>query len=354
MFAEFAQRDCPSNEGSVLYFPAMQDICHTLLAGNHEAAMRDNTRFPTSAASPKSPQFASMSHIALLGCGLMGQPMARRLLAAGHRLSAWNRTRAKAEALLPDGATVASSPAEAVAQADIVIAMLQDGDAVREVLFDAGPGSAIHTMRSGTLFIDMGSILPEQARDHADRLSASGVVALDAPVSGGTLGAEAGTLAIMVGGPAEAFERARKVLAVLGRPVHVGPTGSGQLTKLANQMIVGITIGAVAEALLLAERGGADPAKVREALRGGFAESRILEVHGQRMVEGDFAKRGSLAIQLKDLRNAMHSAAGMQMDAPITAALTSLYAQAADHGFADLDQSGLFCELKRRQSPHGR
>lgn len=281
----------------------------------------------------------------------MGLPMARRLLAAGHTLNAWNRTRAKAEALLPDGAIVATTPAEAVSQADVVIAMLQDGNAVREVLFDAGQGAAIRAMRAGTLFIDMGSILPEQARDHAARLSAAGVIALDAPVSGGTLGAEAGTLAIMVGGPADAFERAREVLSVLGRPVHVGPTGAGQLTKLANQVIVGITIGAVAEALLLAERGGADPAKVREALRGGFAESRILEVHGQRMVQGDFAKRGSLAIQLKDLRNAMHTASGMQLDTPITGALTELYAQAADHGFADLDQSGLYCELKRRQGP---
>jgi len=168
-------------------------------------------------------------------------------------------------------------------------------------------------------------------------------------VSGGTVGAEAGTLAIMAGGQEADFERARPVLEAMGRPVHVGPAGSGQLTKLANQMIVGITIGAIAEALLLAERGGADPAKVRQALRGGFAESRILEVHGQRMVDHDFAKRGSLAIQLKDLRNALHTASGLQFDAPITEHLTTLYAAAAEHGFAELDQSGLFCELARRQ-----
>ena len=311
--------------------------------------MRDNTRFPTSRPPTGWPKLASMSHIALLGCGLMGQPMARRLLAAGHTLSAWNRTRAKAEVLQADGAHVAHTPAEAVARADIVVAMLQDGHAVREVLFDLAIGAAAPAMRAGTLFIDMGSILPEQARDHAARLASIGVTALDAPVSGGTLGAEAGTLAIMVGGPVDAFEHAQAVLTVLGRPVHVGPAGAGQLTKLANQMIVGITIGAVAEALLLAERGGADPAKVRQALRGGFAESRILEVHGQRMVEGDFAKRGSLAIQLKDLRNALHTAGGMHMDTPITQALCELYAQAADHGFAELDQSGLFCELQRRQ-----
>ncbi|MBH1986788.1 MAG: NAD(P)-dependent oxidoreductase [Burkholderiales bacterium] len=288
-----------------------------------------------------------MTHIALLGCGLMGQPMARRLLAAGHTLTAWNRTASKAQALVADGARVAASPAQAVAEADVVITMLQDGQAVHEVLF--GDGAAASGLRAGTLFIDMGSILPEQARETAQRLHAQGVMALDAPVSGGTLGAEAGTLAIMAGGEAQAFEAALGVLQVLGRPVHVGPSGSGQLAKLANQVIVGITIGAVAEALLLVERGGADPAKVREALRGGFAESRILEVHGQRMVEGDFAKRGSLAIQLKDLRNALHTAAQMQLDAPVTAALTALYADAAAHGMGELDQSGLYCELKRRQ-----
>lgn len=293
-----------------------------------------------------------MTQLCLLGCGLMGTPMSRRLLAAGFPLAVWNRTRSKAEALQAAGAIVASTPAEAVAQADIVITMLEHGDIVRQVLFDpALPGAALGLKRN-TLVIDMSSILPEQAREHAQQLATLGVSALDAPVSGGTLGAEAGTLAIMTGGQAEDFERARPVLEVLGRPVHVGPTGSGQLTKLANQMIVGITIGAVAEALLLAERGGADPARVRQALRGGFAESRILDVHGQRMVVGDFAKRGSLAIQLKDLRNALHTAQGMGFDAPITEQLALLYTQAAEHGFADLDQSGLFCELQRRQG-HG-
>jgi 3-hydroxyisobutyrate dehydrogenase-like beta-hydroxyacid dehydrogenase len=281
----------------------------------------------------------------------MGQPMARRLLKAGHPLTVWNRTRGKAEALVTDGAQVTDTPAQAVAQADIVITMLDNGEVVRQVMFgSSGPGkSAADAMRPGSLFIDMGSILPAQAQAQARDLSPRGVRVLDAPVSGGTLGAEAGTLAIMAGGDAADFAAAVPVLSVLGRPVHVGPAGSGQLAKLANQMIVGITIGAVAEALLLVARGGADPAQVREALRGGFAESRILEVHGQRMVEGDFAKRGSLAIQLKDLRNAMQTAGDMHFDAPITQALAGLYADAAAHGMADLDQSGLFCELQRRQ-----
>lgn len=277
--------------------------------------------------------------------------MARRLLAAGFSVTAWNRTRAKAQALESAGALVAESPAQAVAQADIVITMLEHGKVVEEVLFGLAADSAVAGLKPGALVIDMSSILPEQAREHARCLALVGAASLDAPVSGGTVGAQAGTLAIMAGGLAEDFERARPVFAALGRPVHVGPAGSGQLAKLANQMIVGITLGAVAEALLLAERGGADPARVREALRGGFAESRILEVHGQRMVDGDFTKRGSLAIQLKDLNNALHTATGMGFDAPITQRLAALYADAASHGFDQLDQSGVFCELQRRQKP---
>ncbi len=291
-----------------------------------------------------------MTSISLLGCGLMGSPMSSRLLSHGYSLTLWNRTRSKAEALGKQGAQVANTPAEAVQQADIVITMLEHGGVVEDVLFNTALQGAAYGLKPGALVIDMSSILPEQAQDHGRRLASQGVAYLDAPVSGGTVGAEAGTLAIMAGGAEADFERARAILEVLGRPVHVGPTGSGQLTKLANQMIVGITIGAVAEALLLAQRGGADPAKVRQALRGGFAESRILEVHGQRMVDEDFAKRGSLAIQLKDLRNALHTALGLGFDAPITQHLTDLYAQAADHGFADLDQSGLYRELQRRQA----
>jgi len=290
-----------------------------------------------------------MTQISLLGCGLMGSPMARRLLAAGFPLRVWNRSRAKAEALVPAGASVADSPAEAARGADIVITMLAHGGVVEEVLFGLGDQGAAAGLRPGALLVDMSSILPEQAQDHARRLSALGVRALDAPVSGGTLGAEAGTLAIMAGGEAADFADAQAVLSAMGRPVHVGPHGSGQLAKLANQMIVGITIGAVAEALLLAEKGGADPAKVREALRGGFAESRILEVHGQRMVEGDFSKRAALAIQLKDMRNALHTSAGLGFDAPITTALTALYTEAVQAGLVLVGQAALYQALKWRQ-----
>ena len=283
--------------------------------------------------------------IAVLGIGMMGLPMARRLCEAGHRVSAWNRSRAKAERLLPFGATVADTPAQAVAAADIVICLLENGDAVDSVLFAQGASCGL---RPGSLVIDMSSIQPRQARDHAARLAALGVNHLDAPVSGGTVGAEAGMLAIMVGGKAGDFGRAQPVFAALGRATHVGPHGSGQLAKLANQMIVGITIGAVAEALLLCEKGGADMAKVRQAITGGFADSRILQVHGQRMVERDFAKRAAITVQLKDMRNALSTASEIGFDAPVTTLFEALFAQAAEHGLADLDHSALFMELASR------
>ncbi|MCH2241955.1 MAG: NAD(P)-dependent oxidoreductase [Aquabacterium sp.] len=276
--------------------------------------------------------------------------MSRRLLAAGFPLTVWNRTAAKALALQADGAQVADTAAQAVSTADVVITMLEHGPATEAVWFGSDAASAL---RPGTLIIEMASILPREARDHAQRLAARGAAYVDAPVSGGTLGAQAGTLAIMAGGAADDIERARPVLAPLGRLTPVGPVGAGQLAKLANQMIVGISIGAVAEALLLAERGGADMAQVRQALRGGFADSRVLEVHGQRMVERDFAKRGSVAVQLKDLRNALETARELAFDAPVTQLLERLYAACAERGWAQSDQSGLFQELARRNSTHG-
>jgi 2-hydroxy-3-oxopropionate reductase len=283
--------------------------------------------------------------IALLGTGMMGYPMARRLCEAGHEVQVWNRTRAKAEGLAAHGAVVHDTAAGAARGMEFVITMLEHGPVVEAVLFELGVAQA---MNPGTVVIDMSSIKPAEAREHAERLGALGITHLDAPVSGGTLGAEAGTLAIMVGGKATTFERAKPVFSALGRATLVGPSGSGQLAKLANQMIVGITIGAVAEALLLCEKGGADPAKVKEAITGGFADSRVLQVHGQRMVERDFAPRGRMTVQLKDMRNALDTAAGLGFAAPITALLEQLYAEGVAHGLADLDQAGLFVELARR------
>ena len=295
--------------------------------------------------NPASPDIQQPLRIAVLGIGMMGQPMARRLCQAGHAVSVWNRDRSKAERLLDAGARVAASPAEAVAGADCVVTLLTDGAAVADVLFEQGAAAA---MAPGALLIDMSSIMPSQAREHASRLQALGLHHLDAPVSGGTLGAEQGTLAIMVGGEAADFARAAPLFAVLGRATQVGPHGAGQLAKLANQMIVGITIGAVAEALLLCQQGGADPVQVRAAISGGFADSRILQVHGERMVGRDFAKRGSMQVQLKDMRNALATAAELGFDAPITGLFEQLYAAGVAHGLGELDQSALFVELARR------
>lgn len=288
---------------------------------------------------------SSTAHVAVLGIGMMGLPMARRLCEAGFPVTAWNRSRTKAERLAPFGAAIAGTAADAVAQADVVICLLQDGQVVEDVLFGQGTAEA---MRPGTLVLDMSSILPRQAREHAARLQAIGLRHLDAPVSGGTVGAEQGTLAIMVGGKPADLAQAQPVFDILGRATHVGPHGAGQLAKLANQMIVGITIGAVAEALLLCEKGGADMARVRQAITGGFADSRILQVHGQRMVERDFNKRAAITVQLKDMRNALSTAQEIGFDAPITALFEQLFADAVDHGLAELDHSGLFVELASR------
>jgi len=284
-------------------------------------------------------------NIAVLGIGFMGFPMARRLCEAGHRVHVWNRSRDKAERVAPFGATVHEHAMGAVRDAEIVVTMLENGAVVRDVLFTQGAAQA---MKPGTLVIDMSSIKPREARDHAARLSERGLSHLDAPVSGGTLGAEQGTLVIMVGGRPADFERARPVFEVFGRATHVGPHGTGQLTKLANQMIVGITIGAVAEALLLCEKGGADMAKVKDAITGGFADSRILQVHGQRMVDRDFAPRARMSVQLKDMRNALATADEIGFDAPITKLFEKLYADGIDHGLSDLDHAGLLVELASR------
>jgi 3-hydroxyisobutyrate dehydrogenase-like beta-hydroxyacid dehydrogenase len=283
--------------------------------------------------------------IALLGTGRMGLPMARRLCEAGHAVSVWNRTREKAESLAASGARVCDTPAQAVDGVEVTVGMLESGPIVQDVLFAQGAAKA---MARGSLFIDMASIQPREARDHAARLAELGVSCLDAPVSGGTVGAENGTLVIMVGGKPADFERATPVFQVFGRATHVGPHGTGQLTKLANQMIVGITIGAVAESLLLCAKGGADMAKVREAITGGFADSRILQLHGQRMVERDFAPRARMSVQAKDMRNALATAEEIGFDAPITKLFERLYADGLEHGLTDLDHSGLFVELASR------
>jgi 2-hydroxy-3-oxopropionate reductase len=266
-------------------------------------------------------------------------------LEAGWALTAWNRSREKADALAPLGARVSDRPADAVRNAEFVVLMLENGRIVSDVLFEQGVAEALS---ADSIVVDMSSTNPSEAQDHARRLSERGVHYIDAPVSGGTVGADQGTLAIMAGGEAAAFARVEAMLRAMGRPVLVGPHGAGQLAKLANQIIVGVTIGAVAEALLLAERGGADPAKVREALRGGFAESRVLDLHGQRMVDRDFATKGRSVTHLKDLDNALHAAERLDLEAvPYTTITADLFRGLIEHT-GDLDHAGLLVELERR------
>lgn len=246
--------------------------------------------------------------------------MAVRLLQAGYAVTAWNRTRAKAEALLPLGADVADVPSAAVRNADIVITMLEAGPIVSEVI-----DQAITGLRAGTLLIDMSSTRQSEARDFHARLAAQGIGFIDAPVSGGVLGAEAGTLAIMAGGSAGDFARAEPVLKTMGRPTRVGPAGCGQVAKLCNQLIVGGTLSIVAEALLLAQAAGADPAAVRAAIRGGFAESRILDVHGQRMLDRNFMPGGQVKSQAKDLENVLIAAGDAGIKLPVAELITQVY-----------------------------
>ncbi len=292
-----------------------------------------------------------MARIAVLGTGLMGARMARNLLQAGHKVAAWNRSPAKARALAGDGAQASDSAAEAVMGADFVITMLSDGAATGAMI---GDNAVTDALREGAVWLDMSSIKPEEARAQAAHLQGLGFAHLDAPVSGGTKGAEAGSLAIMVGGEAAVFERAAPVFAAMGRPVHVGPAGAGQLAKLANQAIVAVTIGVVAEAMLLLQKGGADPAAVRQALKGGFADSVILQQHGERMTEGNFQPGGLSKFQLKDLENAMGEAGKYGLRLPLTGQLRDRFetlCREMDGG--DLDHSAIYLELKRQNGMEG-
>ena len=286
--------------------------------------------------------------IAFIGIGLMGLPMAKHLLAAGHQVVTWNRTPAKAAALTDRGGVVAETPEQAVQNADLIVTMLSDG-AVVDAILQAPELQA--ALQQGSLWIDMSSTQPVQARAQSARLEKLGIAHLDAPVSGGTKGAEAASLAIMVGGQEETFLAALPILSIIGRPVHVGPSGSGQLAKLANQAIVAVTIGAVAEAMLLLDKGGADPAAVRDALRGGFADSTILQQHGTRMTTGNFAPGGLSKLQLKDLNNVLSEAQNVNLSLPVTQHIRDRF----DHfvhqmNGAELDHAGLYLELQSRNS----
>ena len=260
------------------------------------------------------------TQISFLGIGLMGEPMVRRLLAAGHRVTVWNRTHAKAEALAQAGARPVADLAEAVGGAQIVISMLEAGPTVQLVL-----EAALPSLPANALWIDMSSTQQAEAQAFHAQMAAQGRRFIDAPVSGGVGGAAAGTLAIMAGGSLQDFAEAEPVLAAMGRATLVGPAGSGQVAKLCNQLIVGATINIVAEAMLLAQAAGADPAAMRAAIRGSFAESKVLEVHGQRMLDRNFVAGGKVATQLKDQRNILAAAEAAGIVLPLTELVTARY-----------------------------
>jgi 2-hydroxy-3-oxopropionate reductase len=286
-----------------------------------------------------------MSNIGFIGLGIMGAPMAGHLLAGGHTLYAHTRSQVPA-ALTEKGAHPCATPAEVARQADIIITMLPDTPDVETVLF--GQNGIAAGLTPGKLVIDMSSIAPLPTKEFAARINELGCDYLDAPVSGGDVGAKAATLTIMVGGPEKAFERAKPLFELMGKNITlVGGNGDGQTTKVANQIIVALTIEAVGEALLFASKAGADPARVRQALMGGFASSRILEVHGERMIKRNFTPGFRIELHQKDLNLALSGARALGVSLPNTATCQELFNAAKAGGGAAWDHSGMVRVLEK-------
>ncbi len=278
--------------------------------------------------------------VGFVGLGLMGLPMCMNLIKVGLDVIATTRQPEPLQKILEAGAKTASNPRAVAEQAAIVVIMVADTNAVEAVL--TGETGVLAGVGPDSLIIDMGTTAVMATRGFAAMAAAAGGAYVDAPVSGGTLGAEAGSLTIMAGGEDAAIERARPVLEILGaRLTHVGPVGTGQVAKAANQVIVGLNIGAVAEALMLAAHAGADPARVRQALAGGFADSRILEVHGQRMIDKTFVPGGKVVTQRKDLVQALELAAELGIEMPATRLNKDLYERMIEAGDGGLDHSAL-------------
>jgi 2-hydroxy-3-oxopropionate reductase len=279
-----------------------------------------------------------METIGFIGLGLMGRPMAKNLLTAGYPVIVHSRSRGPVDDLVAAGARAAASPAEVARHASRVITMVPDSPDVERVL--EGPDGVFTTMQPGTIIIDMSSIAPATAKRLATKARVLGGGMLDAPVSGGDIGAINGMLSIMVGGDAADFLAVKPILDVMGNPekvVHVGESGAGQLCKLCNQMVIGGTLAVVAEALALARKAGVDAAKVREALLGGFAQSRVLEVHGERALKGTFKPGFKTHLYAKDMRNVVATLAEQNVSAPVTAVVQQLLhaTMAAGHGEDD-------------------
>jgi len=275
----------------------------------------------------------------------MGFPMAKNLLDKSLDLNIFSRTIEKAKPLEKIGAKISNSLSEAVKDVDIVITMLTDDDAVEKVLSDQ---DFQENLKKGSTVVDMSSIKPKIAIKYGNLLKDKGINFLDAPVSGGTIGAEQATLAIMVGGDQKVFDQIKDVLKVMGNPTLVGPIGSGQVSKLANQIIVGVTIGAVAEAITLCEKAGVDGNKFIKALAGGFADGKILQNHGKRMIDKDFSPKGKVSTHLKDMNNILECAGDFNTKLPISNLIKDMFKSLVENGNDNDDHSALYKEIERR------
>jgi 2-hydroxy-3-oxopropionate reductase len=283
-------------------------------------------------------------NIGFIGLGVMGRPMAANLIKGGHSLFI-NRVKPVSQFLVEAGAKAVETPREAAAAADVVILMVPDTPDVEAVLF--GADGVAEGLKPGSLVIDMSSISPVATKEFAARIAEKGCDYVDAPVSGGDVGAKNASLTIMCGGTEAAFARAKPLFELMGKTITlVGGVGDGQTAKVANQIIVGLTIEAVSEALMFAEKAGADPAKVRAALLGGFASSRILEVHGERMIKGNFDPGFRIRLHRKDLKLAIEAGQALDLALPNSAATHQLMSAAIGRGDGDLDPSGLIRTLK--------
>ena len=281
--------------------------------------------------------------ITFIGTGLMGFPMAKNLLLEKLDLKIFSRTLEKAKPLEEFGGKITSSLSEAVKNTDIIFTMLTDDKAVEEVL---GNKDFLDNLTQSSTVIDMSSVKPKIAMKYGKLFKEKNINFLDAPVSGGTIGAEEGSLAIMVGGDQKIFNNVFGILKIMGNPTLVGPIGSGQVSKLANQIIVGITIGAVAEAITLCENAGVDANKFIKALSGGFADGKILQNHGKRMIDKDFSPKGKVSTHLKDMNNILECASSLNTQLPISNLIQSMFKSLVDKGNSNDDHSALYKEIE--------
>ena len=293
-----------------------------------------------------------MTDIAFIGLGIMGRPMALNLLRAGHRLFVHARRAESMAPLIEAGAVGCSNPAQAARQAEVVFTMVSDTPDVEQVILGTGDDDGVLAgVVAGALVVDMSTIAPSATRVLAARISEQGAEMLDAPVSGGEAGAVAGTLSIMVGGSAAAFARVRPLFEVLGKNiVHVGANGAGQVAKGCNQVVIAQTLLGVGEAFMLAKASGVDPAKVREALLGGFANSKVLEVHGQRLLEGNYVPGFKARLHQKDMRIVLETAQALGIGLPGTAQFAQFLNALVGQGMGEMDSSAVFGLQERLSS----